>query len=128
MSEPTIRPEVVALLQRLDMGRVLTTPPERWTLNDGERVLTPEELDLVGSATLQEFQASRDLTYAKLTVITSELEAEEELFALCEPYMVHPDVTVNEAIAQMPAAQRERAEYLLRECLPTYITKAPRNP
>jgi hypothetical protein len=128
MPEPTIRPGVIALWRRVDPDQdVLRTSPNLWTV-DGGRLVTAEERDLLLSANGAELQAARDLSRAITDSMLSEAEAMHEVVALLMPYWSkHPEAMVVEAVAQLDPEQRERAEYLLRECLPAYI-EVPRNP
>jgi hypothetical protein len=114
---PTIRPQVIDLLMRIDG---LDLGPANWTIDDG-RPLTYEERKLALSATRDEVQAMLDLSQAKVETAAAEVDAGAELIELLDSYWQAPGDTVEQVVGRMPADQQARAEELLRG-MPAQIT------
>lgn len=90
----TARPEVVELLLRTKLE---VSHPENWTYIDSGQPLTPEDIELAGSATVDEFQAVADRSreMALQAEISADLVA--QLRDLVMPYFdAHPECTVTQ--------------------------------
>jgi hypothetical protein len=114
---PTIRPQVVALLGRID-SLSPDLSPDRWTIHG--RPLTDFERKLALSATRDELQAMLDVGQAHVETVTAEIDAGAELFEMLDPYWNEPSETVEQVVAKMPPELRAKAEELQRG-LPQWV-------
>lgn len=120
-----VHPDVVSLLADVDM----TEPFNRWrawTHFDG-RSLTPEECDLIGSATADEVRASADYHH---TIAEHHAQRQADLTRVQEllaPYFAKlPDGAVTgDALTLMPRTERDEVVAITQRIAPDGMLYVP---